>query len=254
MKFEMNRKVVMVFVVLIICVAIAVSYFYVNPLIDTTDDKPRDSDADGYPDSEDEFPYDPDEWIDSDGDGTGDNSDAFPDNPNEYKDEDEDGIGSLTDLLDSGDAGIHIWVDQYVPYPYLDEDDSTPDPYFVIKVDIESDGTLDETFQSITYDDGDFPSNTNIEIKFDVDDDLKNLTFKIEVWDEDQLTADETIDYSGSSNLDWNEHVLELRAEEYEKGSTSPYTQVYNSDGTDDGNAQENDCSLRYWIQVYEVD
>ena len=231
----------------------AVSLLFVNPLIDPIDDKPLDSDADGFPDSEDAFPYDPEEWIDSDSDGTGDNSDVFPEDPNEYKDEDEDGIGSLTDLLDSGDAGIIIYIDQYAPYPHLDEDDSNPDPYFVIKVDIESDGNWDETFQSPTYNEVDIPSNTIIELKFDVEDDLKNITFTIEVWDDDQLTNDQPIDYSESSSRDWEEHVLELSAEEYEKGSTSPYAEVFSSDGTDDERTQENDCKLRYWIQVYEI-
>lgn len=38
----------------------------------------RDRDNDGYFDSEDAFPYDPNEWKDSDGDGVGDNEDAYP--------------------------------------------------------------------------------------------------------------------------------------------------------------------------------
>ncbi|MDD1768315.1 MAG: hypothetical protein LUQ27_07130, partial [Methanomassiliicoccales archaeon] len=42
-----------------------------NP--DTTD-----SDGDGYPDSQDAFPDDPNEWRDSDNDGIGDNSDSSP--------------------------------------------------------------------------------------------------------------------------------------------------------------------------------
>ncbi len=37
-----------------------------------------DFDGDGYNDSIDAFPDDPDEWLDSDGDGVGDNSDKFP--------------------------------------------------------------------------------------------------------------------------------------------------------------------------------
>jgi hypothetical protein len=255
MKFKMDRKVLAVIVLLIISIVIAASFLYVDPLNDPGDDEPLDSDSDGYPDAEDEFPYDPEEWMDSDGDGTGDNSDAFPEDPNEYKDEDEDGIGSLTDLLDSGNAGIHIWIDQYAQNLSLDEEDSTPDPYFIIKVDIESDGNWDETYQSPTYNEGNFPSSTQIELIFDVEDNLKNITFIIEIWDEDQLTNDQPIDYSESPAREWEEHVLELSAEEYEKGSTSPYTEVYNSDGQNDGinPAQENDCKLRYWIQVVEV-
>ena len=39
-----------------------------------------DSDADGVPDDEDDFPYDPDEWLDTDGDGEGNNADTDDDN------------------------------------------------------------------------------------------------------------------------------------------------------------------------------
>jgi hypothetical protein len=38
----------------------------------------QDSDGDGYGDSVDAFPDDPDEWADTDGDGTGDNADEYP--------------------------------------------------------------------------------------------------------------------------------------------------------------------------------
>ena len=216
------------------------------------EEEPTDTDGDGYPDADDEFPYDALEWEDTDSDGTGDNSDAFPENPDEYKDEDDDGIGSFTDLLDTGDAGIYIWIDQCSVVPRLDEDDSSPDPYFIIKVDIESDGTWDETVQSQTFDDGDFTTDILFELKVDVRDDLKNLTFVIEIWDEDQFSDDEEIDYSESSALFWDEHVLELRGAEYEKGVSSPYAEIYESDGTQDSNSGENDCQLRYWIQVYE--
>lgn len=40
-----------------------------------------DNDNDGYMDSQDAFPLDPNEWKDSDNDGCGDNKDAYPDDP-----------------------------------------------------------------------------------------------------------------------------------------------------------------------------
>ncbi len=58
---------------------------------------PRDSDGDGYPDEEDRFPNDPNEWIDSDNDGVGDNSDAFPRDSTETADSDGDGYGDNSD-------------------------------------------------------------------------------------------------------------------------------------------------------------
>lgn len=255
MKFELKGKVAVVVIIFIVCIAaIVFTLLYAGPFSNPGEEQPRDSDDDGYPDSEDEFPYDENEWEDSDGDGTGDNSDAFPNDPDEYKDEDEDGIGSFTDLLDSGDAGIHIYIDQYYQYPKLDEDDSAFDPYFIIKADVESDSTWDENYNSPTYDDGNFPSNTQIEMIFDVPDDLRNLTFTIQIWDEDQLADDQAIDYSESASRNWEEHVLTLTAEEYEKGVSSPYAEVFASDGSEDGRAQDNDCLLRYWISVVEID
>ena len=44
-----------------------------------------DSDNDGYVDTVDMFPYDPNEWYDMDGDGFGDNSDDFPCDPKLHK-------------------------------------------------------------------------------------------------------------------------------------------------------------------------
>ena len=40
-----------------------------------------DTDGDGYPNSNDAFPNDPNEWQDTDSDGVGNNSDSFPNNP-----------------------------------------------------------------------------------------------------------------------------------------------------------------------------
>ncbi len=40
-----------------------------------------DNDGDGYPDSQDAFPLDPNEWKDTDGDGCGDVKDAYPKDP-----------------------------------------------------------------------------------------------------------------------------------------------------------------------------
>lgn len=56
---------------------------------------PVDSDGDGYPDNQDAFPNDPDEWADSDGDGVGDNADPFPNSDQ-----------SATVTVDGTDTGI----------------------------------------------------------------------------------------------------------------------------------------------------
>lgn len=50
-----------------------------------------DIDGDGAINSDDAFPFDPNEAFDSDGDGVGDNSDDFPFDPEGITDEDGDG-------------------------------------------------------------------------------------------------------------------------------------------------------------------
>ena len=59
----------------------------------------KDTDGDGYGDSEDEFPNDSNEWRDTDKDGVGDNRDAFPTDPTENKDSDNDGVGDNSDAF-----------------------------------------------------------------------------------------------------------------------------------------------------------
>jgi len=53
------------------------------------DPPPTDTDGDGYPDSTDAFPTDPNEWADADGDGIGDNADT--------DDGDDDGADTASD-------------------------------------------------------------------------------------------------------------------------------------------------------------
>lgn len=66
-----------------------------------------DTDGDGVPDPQDEFPLDPNESTDSDGDGIGDNQDAFPEDASEWADVNANGIGDNSDpYLDSDGDGI----------------------------------------------------------------------------------------------------------------------------------------------------
>jgi len=78
---------------------------------------PVDSDMDGVPDVQDQFPNDPAESVDTDGDGIGDNADtdddgdgvpdvrdAFSLDPDESVDTDRDGVGNNADTDDDGDG------------------------------------------------------------------------------------------------------------------------------------------------------
>ncbi len=68
-------------------------------LVEITLDAVIDSDGDGVPDDQDDFPNDPTETTDSDGDGVGDNADAFPNDPGETADSDGDGVGDNADAF-----------------------------------------------------------------------------------------------------------------------------------------------------------
>ena len=72
---------------------------------DSLDD---DDDSDGVNDVEDEFPFDPNEWLDNDEDGVGNNADAFPADYSEWNDTDEDGIGDNSDVFPENP---HEWED-----------------------------------------------------------------------------------------------------------------------------------------------
>ncbi len=67
---KMKKRVVIPIVIIIVC-----SGFFSG-----CESQAKDSDGDGYPDSNDAFPSDPTEWVDSDSDGYGDNQDDFPTN------------------------------------------------------------------------------------------------------------------------------------------------------------------------------
>ena len=69
------------------------------PLTITSTWAKKDSDGDGYVDTDDVFRFDPTEWRDTDGDGVGDNADAFPDDPNEWADTDGDRVGDNADVF-----------------------------------------------------------------------------------------------------------------------------------------------------------
>jgi len=73
----------------------------------------KDSDGDGVPDSEDDFPFDPSEFRDSDGDGIGDNSDDFPFDPSEFRDSDGDGIGDNSDMNPLANLSITVEIEKF---------------------------------------------------------------------------------------------------------------------------------------------
>ncbi len=100
----------------------------------------EDDDNDGFPDFEDDFPLDSNEWRDTDGDGTGNNSDEDDDNdgtpdvddqmPLDYEetlDTDGDGIGNEKDSDDDGDGIADTEEDGTDPLDADSDDDGIND-------------------------------------------------------------------------------------------------------------------------------
>ncbi|MDP7257138.1 MAG: hypothetical protein QGH57_03815, partial [Candidatus Thalassarchaeaceae archaeon] len=132
-----------------------------------------DSDGDGYSDSDDRFPDNPDEWADSDDDGVGDNSDEFPTDPNEYTDSDDDGVGDNGDAFpwdptETADSDGDGWGDNSDAFPndsteWVDTDgDGVGDN---ADTDADGDGTDDTDEDSdgdgVNDDQDDFPFDAN---------------------------------------------------------------------------------------------
>jgi len=99
--------------------------FTINVIIDN---RRLDTDGDGYPDDDDEYPGDPSEWKDTDGDGVGDNADMFPKNRKEWYDSDGDGYGDNEDAFPYDSSQ---WEDKdgdgYGDNPYGNNADLDPD-------------------------------------------------------------------------------------------------------------------------------
>jgi len=222
----------------------------------------EDTDGDGYGDNGDAFPTDPAEWLDSDNDGVGDNADAFPtdatqwadrdgdgygdnplglnpdefpDDPTEWRDSDSDGVGDNADFYDSGNGKVKISIDSY-------QGDGTADfwtygdPFFVIRIDSNNDGTFDATYTSSVFSDTELLTNP-YSVTVDLADGTAAFRFSITVYDSD-LEGDYVIDYSPSPSYTG-----------YTMTVYSPYDQSWSYNGSDDG-LSEIDCILDYSISV----
>jgi len=224
----------------------------------------RDSDGDGYADSEDAFPNNPAEWADVDLDGVGDNSDAFPtdstqwadsdgdgygdnplginpdafpSNPSEWRDADSDGFGDNSDFYDSGNGKVKIAVTYYT-------EDGTADvltwgdPYFVVRVDRTASGVFDDPLTSEIFTDTQ-TLNSPYAVVVDVPDNSQSLKFSIQVYDSDTGGSYQVMDYCPESDGNYYLHTV-----------PAPFSGSWSYDGSDDGVASELDCVLSYSISV----
>ncbi|MDD1767205.1 MAG: hypothetical protein LUQ27_01380, partial [Methanomassiliicoccales archaeon] len=150
---------------------------------------------DGYPDSQDAFPDDPNEWRDSDNDGIGDNSDSSP------YDLDNDGFGDDTDLRKDYDAGIKIGLNKVRVTDEVDLWEDTAEVYFYVWVNGALQPRIDNIGELWTLTVGNEYA-INKDFRFNVDDNTKLTTIKIALMEDDMLSEDDYIDISGTSLSD----------------------------------------------------
>lgn len=81
----------------------------------------QDSDNDGVPDVEDDFPYDDDRDTDSDGDGVADVNDEYPNDPDREADTDGDGVADTNDDFPE-DSRYSTVVQEYSDTVDINED------------------------------------------------------------------------------------------------------------------------------------
>lgn len=127
---------------------------------------------------------------DSDGDGFADSEDVFPENSLEWSDSDSDGVGDNADLLPYHNAVIVVSVDLYIGdgTSDLDDDGTLGDPYFVIGVSTDGDYLLPIEYEHSEQSEV-FLETEKITDAFsmvvDIDDDQGDIDFCIHVYDDD---------------------------------------------------------------------
>jgi len=158
----------------------------------------KDTDEDGIPDDQDDFPFDPLEWIDTDQDGTGNNSDTDDDNdtlPDEWEiyyglnplvddaaeDMDEDGVSNLDEYLAHTDPSKP-------PVDPIDHNNPPSQPELYFPLDESDDVSLVpelETQEFSDPDQGDLHFKTRWQIS--AESDFSSLVIERET--EEKLTA-----------------------------------------------------------------
>ncbi|HUL39886.1 MAG TPA: hypothetical protein VLU38_06310, partial [Methanomassiliicoccales archaeon] len=151
---------------------------------------PKDSDGDLYPDIEDAFPNDPNEWADSNQNGIGDNSEAF------LADTDEDGYNDLVDLKDGMDAGILIELKSAKVIDEVDLLTGMAEIYFNIRINDRQEARIDDAGYPYILEIGSY-FYIGKSLRFNADDNRRYTKISIEVVDEDFTSGDDPVDIDG---------------------------------------------------------
>ncbi len=151
---------------------------------------PKDTDGDRYPDSEDAFPDDPNEWADINRNGIGDNSDL------NSTDADNDGYNDLVDLKDGMDAGILIELKSTKIVDEVDYLTGMAEIYFNIKINDRQEARIDDAGYPYILDIGQY-YYIGKSLRFNIDDNRRYDKISIELVEEDYTSNDDLVDLDG---------------------------------------------------------
>lgn len=189
-----------------------------------------------------------DSFRDTDGDGFSDSEDIFPDQQTEWNDADADGVGDNADIWDYGNAAIRISVDLYIGDETADfgpeEDGTLGDPYFVMWFDtavhVYDDWTDAENYDLSAQSDTFADTEKIVEafsITIDINETQGELRWVIHVYDDD-TNSDEPIDCNSDNS---NTYVL--------MNFAYPFTRSFVTDGSEDG-GDGADCVLAFSLTL----
>jgi hypothetical protein len=151
---------------------------------------PKDADGDRYPDGEDAFPNNPNEWADQNRNGIGDNSE------NNSTDSDDDGYNDLVDLNDSMDVGILIELKSAKVIDEVDLLTGIAEIYFDIKINDRQEARIDDVGYPYIFDVGPY-RYIGKSLRFNVDDNRRYTKISIGMEEEDYTSQDDQVDLDG---------------------------------------------------------
>jgi hypothetical protein len=205
---------------------------------------PKDTDGDRYPDFEDAFPADPEEWADLNQNGIGDNSD---DNDT---DEDEDGYNDLVDLKDNVDAGILIELKSSKAIDDVDLVTGLAEVYFDVRINERQEARIDDLGYPYIIEVGSF-YYMGKSLRFNVDDNRRYTKISIAMWDEDYSSQDDLVDIDGVNLADKTLDIM------YDLVNGTWYGDDTDglADGSSDGSAStdDDDGALSYNITAISI-
>jgi hypothetical protein len=205
---------------------------------------PRDTDGDRYPDVEDAFPNNPNEWADHNQNGIGDNSE------NNSTDFDDDGYNDLVDLNDSMDLGILIELKSAKVVDEVDLLTGIAEIYFDIKINDRQEAHIDDVGYPYIFDVGSY-YYIGKSLRFNVDDNHRYTKISIGMEEEDYTSQDDQVDLDGVNLGDKSLDIMFDMVNGTWYGDDAQGLANGSKDGS--GSSDDDDGMLNYDITVVPI-